>query len=83
MPRNPVEVEAMRFALGLNEVMGHVGTGVGIGVSTVSTLTGRDLQADILEFNRWANEKASLVKGGQGKAIFTRLFLVLNAFHSG
>ncbi len=67
VPSNPVEVEAMRFALGFNEVMGHVGTGVGIGVSTVSTLTGRHLQTDILEFNRWANEKANLAKGGKGK----------------
>ena len=69
VPSNPVEVEAMRFALGFNEVMGHVGTGVGIGVSTVSTLTGRHLQTDILEFNRWANEKANLVKNSKSADI--------------
>lgn len=68
-PRSPAEVEAMRFVLGFNEVMGTVGTGLGIGASTVSTLTGRHLQADILDFNRWAQGKADLLKHGQGKDI--------------
>ncbi|WP_370262374.1 hypothetical protein [Limnobacter sp.] len=69
VPSNPEQVEAMRFVLGFDEVMGHVGTGAGIGVNSLSTLTGRHLQADMLEFNRWANEKASLVKAGKGKDI--------------
>jgi hypothetical protein len=69
VPRSAAEVEAMRFVLGFNEVMGHVGTGLGIGASTASTLTGKHLYSDILSFNKWANEKASLLKGGRGKDI--------------
>lgn len=69
VPRSAVEVEAMRFVLGFNEVMGHIGTGLGIGTATAGTLTGRHLHGDILDFNRWANEKASLLKTGRGKDI--------------
>lgn len=69
VPRSAVEVEAMRFVLGFNEVMGHIGTGLGIGSTTAVTLTGRHLHSDILDFNRWANEKASLLKTGRGKDI--------------
>lgn len=69
VPRSAVEVEAMRFVLGFNEVMGHIGTGLGIGSTTAGTLTGRHLHSDILDFNRWANEKASLLKAGRGKDI--------------
>lgn len=68
-PRSPAEVEAMRFVLGFNEVMGTVGTGLGIGASTTETLAGRHLQADILKFNRWAQGKADLMKYGYGKDI--------------
>jgi hypothetical protein len=69
VPRSAVEVEAMRFVLGFNEVMGHIGTGLGIGSATAGTLTGRHLHSDILSFNRWANEKASLLKTGRGADI--------------
>lgn len=69
VPRSAVEVKAMRFVLGFNEVMGHIGTGLGIGTATATTLTGRHLHSDILNFNRWANEKASLLKTGKGKDI--------------
>ncbi|HEX4879619.1 MAG TPA: hypothetical protein VFV39_07230 [Limnobacter sp.] len=67
VPHRAVEAEAMRFVLGFNEVVGHVGTGAGIGASTVGTLAGRHLHADLLEFNRWANGKAGWVKANQGK----------------
>lgn len=69
VPRSAVEVEAMRFVLGFNEVMGHIGTGLGVGATTAGTLTGRHLHSDILDFNRWANEKVSLLKTGHGKDI--------------
>jgi hypothetical protein len=69
VPRTAHEVEAMRFVLGFNEVMGQVGTGLGIGASTVSTLAGKHLHSDILAFNKWANEKAQLLESGRGKDI--------------
>ena len=69
VPRSAVEVEAMRFVLGFNEVMGQIGTGLGIGSTAAGTLAGRHLHGDILDFNRWANEKASLLKTGRGKDI--------------
>lgn len=69
VPRSAAEVEAMRFVLGFNEVMGQVGAGLGIGASTVSTLAGKHLYSDILSFNKWASEKAHLLKSGRGKDI--------------
>lgn len=69
VPRSAAEVEAMRFVLGFNEVMGLVGAGLGIGASTVSTLAGKHLYSDILSFNKWASEKAHLLKSGRGKDI--------------
>lgn len=65
-PRSKEEVEAMRFVLGFNETMGHIGAGIGIGTSTASTLTGKHLQADLLDFNRWAQEKASRINKASG-----------------
>ncbi|MEH6999910.1 MAG: hypothetical protein V7542_16055 [Limnobacter sp.] len=40
-----------------------------MGATTAGTLTGRHLHSDILDFNRWANEKVSLLKTGHGKDI--------------
>jgi hypothetical protein len=53
---NAVEAEAMRFVLGFNSVMGQVGTTIGLASGTVSTLNGKHLHSDLLQFNKWAAE---------------------------
>jgi hypothetical protein len=66
---NPVEVEAMRFVLGFNEIMGNISTGLGIATNVKSTLTGKHLFSDVLEFNKWSSEKAVLIKANKSRDI--------------
>lgn len=69
VPNNSVEVEAMRFVLGFNSAMGQVGTTIGLMSGTVSTLNGKHLHSDLLQFNKWASEKDVLIKAGKGADI--------------
>lgn len=66
IPQSEVEVEAMRFILGFNSVMGQVGTTIGLASGTISTLNGKHLHSDLLQFNKWAADKNALIQSGRG-----------------
>ncbi|NJM32725.1 MAG: hypothetical protein HC848_07590 [Limnobacter sp.] len=58
LPPSPLELEAMRVVMGFQETFGLASQAAGIHFGTLGTLSGRQIQNELREFARWAEQKA-------------------------